>query len=70
VLVGSQVPLAAQNADPIAMALARSQPTQAELRWRLVPWMRSLRQALAAGSRTGKPVFYFGYDGILDTGNS
>jgi len=52
------------------MALARSQPTQAELRWRLVPWMRSLRQALAAGSRTGKPVFYFGYDGILDTGNS
>ena len=56
--------------DPITAALDRVRATKAESRWRLLPWMHSLSKALARARKEGKPVFYFGYDGTLDDGNS
>jgi hypothetical protein len=56
--------------DQIEAALRATRTTPAEMRWRLIPFMPSLRAALALGAEQGKPVFFFGYDGELDTGNS
>lgn len=56
--------------DAIADALDQVRATKAESRWRLVPWMHSLSKGLARARKEGKPVFYFGYDGTLDDGNS
>jgi len=59
-----------KQVDPIAATLDRVRATKAESRWRLVPWMHSLSKALTRAKKEGKPVFYFGYDGTLDDGNS
>ena len=56
--------------DPIEATLARARATDAELRWRSIPWRTSLKVALAEAEKSGKPVFFFGYDGTLDDGNS
>lgn len=72
--LASVLPVQRSSQDPdaafIEAGLARARATAAEMRWRLVPWMRSLGKALARGKKENKPVFYFGYDGVLDSGNS
>ncbi len=55
--------------DPLEEALARVRPRPEEERWRLIPFLPSLQKAFEAASRENKPVFLFGYDGVLDTGN-
>lgn len=59
----------AQGPDNVEQILAQVRPRPDEERWRLIPWGESLTQALLAAKDQNKPVFYFGYDGILDTGN-
>lgn len=54
--------------DPIGATIARAHPTVAEERWRLIPFGDSLVAALAQARELRKPVFFFGYDGILDCG--
>jgi hypothetical protein len=55
--------------DPIAAAISRARPTAAEDAWRLIPWHDSLGAALEQATRTAKPVFFFGVDGVLETGH-
>ena len=64
------LPLAPVRAqDPIDATLRLARPEPSEERWRLIPWRTSLTDALREGARVERPVFYFGYDGILDVGN-
>jgi hypothetical protein len=56
--------------DAIDAAIGATRATAAEERWRTIPWLTSLRAALQRGQTESKPVFFFAYDGILDTGNS
>jgi hypothetical protein len=65
----SLLALATPQDDPIGSAIASTRPTAAEERWRLVPWLDSVTEALERARREQRPVFLFGYDGDLDTGN-
>lgn len=55
--------------DPLAKAMAEIAPRSDEERWRLIPWSTSLTDTLEQARESGRPVFLFGYDGVLDTGN-
>lgn len=59
-------------ADPLAAeldaAFARAMPPPDEARWTLIPWRRSLTDALAEAKVTGKPVYLFVNDGNVDDG--
>jgi len=63
--------LCAPAADPDAIekSLAAVRPPATEERWRLVPWRSSLSAALEEARKVDRPVFFFGYDGILGSGN-
>lgn len=52
----------------LASAFACALPPPEEARWTLIPWRRSLRQALAEAAQTGKPVYLFVNDGDVDCG--
>jgi hypothetical protein len=69
VVLASLTPASAAQ-DAIAEAIGATRATAAEERWRAIPWLTSLRVALERGKAESKPVFFFAYDGILDTGNS
>jgi len=64
-------PLCALAAEPDAIeeALAAVRPRATEERWRLVTWRTSLSAALEEAGKIDRPVFFFGYDGILGSGN-
>jgi hypothetical protein len=49
-------------------AFARAMPPVEEARWTLVPWRRSLGDALAEAGRTRRPVFLYVNDGDTDSG--
>lgn len=55
--------------DGVADVLAHARATPAERRWRNVPWEASITEALKKARATGKPLFFFGGDGDVDTGN-
>ncbi len=55
--------------DDLDDAIAAVRPTNAERRWRLVPMLDSFAAAFARGEHENKPIYYFGVDGILDSGN-
>ncbi len=57
------------QADPIEEALAKARPRPGEERWRLIPWIDSFKKGLEAAKKGKKPLFFFGYDGVLETGN-
>jgi hypothetical protein len=59
----------ASRGETARETIARIRATDAEERWRLIPWRDSLVEAFAVARKERKPVFFFGYDGILDTGN-
>ena len=71
-LLAAAVPSRAQDlacSRPAKDTIARIRATDDEERWRLIPWKDSLVEAIAVAQETRKPVFFFGYDGVLDTGN-
>jgi hypothetical protein len=55
--------------DPVGEALDAARLRPAEERWRLVPWRTSLAAGLAEAKERNLPLFLFGYDGILGSGN-
>lgn len=66
-LLTAQEPAAAP-ADQLEAAFARALPPEAESLSTLIPWRRSLTQALAEAKASGKPVYLFVNDGAVDCG--
>jgi hypothetical protein len=58
-------------ADPapfdLDAAFAAAQPPPAEALWTLIPWRRSLTDALAEAKRTKRPVYLFVNDGDVES---
>lgn len=54
--------------DVIDAGFAAAVPPLAESRWTLIPWRRSLTDALAESHLTGKPVFLYVNDGEVASG--
>lgn len=52
----------------LAREFAAALPPSDKARWTLIPWRRSLRQALAEAAQTGKPVYLLVNDGDVDCG--
>lgn len=69
VAVPAQESRASRPVDPIADALQAIRATADEDRWRTIPWRESLTDTLAEAKAAGRPVFLFGADGDLWTGN-
>lgn len=61
--------MAEPGKDEIEGILAKVRSRPEEERWRLVPWQHSLKKGFEAAKASNRPLFFFGYDGILDTGN-
>lgn len=53
----------------IESAMAWARPRREEEGWRFVPWRRSLVAALDEARESKKPVFYYGCDGIIESGS-
>ena len=66
---GDHLDAALRSNDPVDATLRLARPAPSEERWRLIPWHTSLTAALREAARIERPVFYFGYDGVLDVGN-
>lgn len=54
--------------DAVDAAFAAALPPIEESRWTLIPWRRSLTEALAESRLTGKPVFLYVNDGEVASG--
>ncbi len=67
VVTAQATPKCEERCD-VSAALSRARPRADEERWRLIPFGDSLVEALAIAKRERRPVFFFGYDGILDNG--
>lgn len=63
------LPAVTAEPDLIEEGLAAVRPRAIEERWRLVPWRTSLSAAFEEAKERKLPVFFFGYDGILGSGN-
>jgi hypothetical protein len=61
--------LLGQQSDEIEQSLSLARARPAEQRWRSIRWVDSLHDAFERAAAEGKPVFYFGADGILASGN-
>ncbi len=61
--------LAAAPADSLAEGVAAVRATDGERRWRLIPFGDSLAAALKEGQERNRPIYFFGGDGVLDSGN-
>ncbi len=68
-VVAFTTPGGSTESGPIEKVLKTVRPRAAEQRWRLVPWHTSLSRAFAVAKKQGKPLFFFGYDGVLGSGN-